>query len=414
MKTTIATALFSLLACAISGQEIRHYDLKADFDVGQKKVEVEGTVDIDFQGQDSIMLVLWKYTDLRSIKVDTEYADYSFDTAGKSPNQYIPDGGKLVLRNFDAPKQSVPVYFSYACDMQKVSGWAKSFTDDWIELGYYTAWYPVHSESRAFTSVITVSMDPGFKVSGSGVVTHDGNGWIITHSWPVFDNVIIASPDLKTRKAGGDAIGLELVYTSFPEEDLDSVSMVCQDIYGFYSQILGKQEDAYLKYVFNPLEGRGGYSRAKFVSIKASGFNQSLKAGLAHEMAHFWWNKAATSSWEDWLNEAFAEYSMLLYLREKDSEDAFSRLIMQYKEQTKDSPPIWGIDRQGPEAYNTLYFKGALILMAFEEELGTDRFCGFLASLVNKQISNTADFLNLVETQVSAKYRTWFEHKLKT
>ena len=195
MKTTIATAIFSLLACAISGQEIIHYDLKADFDVRQKRVAVTGTVDIDFQGQDSIMLVLWKYTDIRNIKVDTEYADYSFDTAGLSPNQYIPDGGKLVIRNIHAQKQSVPVYFSYACDMQQVSGWAKSFTDDWIELGYYTAWYPVHSESRAFTSVITVSMDPGYKVSGSGVVTPDRNEWIIAQSWPVFDNVIIASQD---------------------------------------------------------------------------------------------------------------------------------------------------------------------------------------------------------------------------
>jgi len=414
MKKTIAFSLCCLFVSAISGQEIRHYDLKVDFDVGQKRITVAGTVDIDFQGQDSIALVLWKYTDIHSIKVDNKNAEYSFDTAGKSPNQYIPDGGKLTLRNIEAQKQSVPVYFSYGCDMQNVSGWAKSFTDDWIELGYYTAWYPVHNESRAFTSEIEVSMDPGFQVSGSGMVSREGNNWVITHSWPVFDNVIIASPNLKTRKVGGDKIGLELVYTTFPEEDLDSVSMVCQEIYGFYSHILGKQEDAYLKYVFNPLEGRGGYSRSKFVSIKTSGSDRNLKSGLAHEMAHFWWNNAATSCWEDWLNESFAECSMLLFLRENDSEGNFNRLIMQYKEQTKETPPIWGIDRQGPEAYNALYFKGSLILMEFEKELGMDKFFDFLAAVANNHISNTADFLDLVENQVSAEYRAWFENKLKT
>jgi hypothetical protein len=257
-------------------------------------------------------------------------------------------------------------------------------------------------------------MDPGFIVSGSGMVAREGDFWTITHSWPVFDNVIIASPDLKSRKAGGEEIGLELVYTSFPEQDLDSVSRVCQDIYGFYSHIFGKQEDAYLKYVFNPLEGRGGYSRAKFVSIKASGFDENLKAGLAHEMAHFWWNKAATSSWEDWLNESFAEYSMLLYLREKDSKDTFDKLIRQYKEQTKDTRPIWGIDRQEPEAYDALYLKGSLILMEFELELGTDTFYEFLATVVKNKISNTADFLNLVENLLSAELRAWFENNLKT
>ena len=87
---------------------------------------------------------------------------------------------------------------------------------------------------------------------------------------------------------------------------------------------------------------------------------------------------------------------------------------MQYKEQTKETPPIWGIDRQGPEAYNALYFKGSLILMEFEKELGKEKFFDFLAAVVNNQISNTADFLDLVENQVSAEYRAWFENKLKT
>lgn len=414
MRKTVVIVFLSMLGSTMFGQEVKHYDLQVDFDVVHKKIAVKGTVDIDFQAQDSLTLALWKYTDIDIIRFDSNRADYSFDTASESPNPYIPDGGKLILRNMKPGKQSVPAYFSYTCDMNSVSGWAKSFTDEWIELGYYTAWFPVHNESRTFTSKITVSMDPGFKVSGSGVVSRDGNNWIITHSWPVFDNVIIASRNLESRNVGGDEIGIEVVYTSFPENDLDSVSIICREIYGFYSQIFGKQEGAYLKYAFNPLEGRGGYSRAKFVSIKTSGFNKNLKGGLAHEMAHFWWNNAATSTWEDWLNESFAEYSMLLYLREKESENTFRSLISRYTEQTEDSPPIWGVDRQGPEAYNALYFKGSLILMEFEEELGTDKFYEFLASVIKNQISNTADFLNLIETELSKEYRVWFENKLKT
>jgi len=414
MKKLFAITLFSLMVPSIFGQEVKHYDLNVDVDVLQRKIDVNGTVDVDFQGQDSLTLVLWENTTIQSIIIDNERAVYSFDTAGESPIYYIPDGGKLVLRNIQGKHISLPVYFAYSCDMKHVTGWAKSFTEDWIELGYYTAWYPVHSESRAFTSKITISIDPGYKVSGSGIVKQVGNEWIMTHDWPVFDNVIIASRNLKSKQIGGDDIGLELVYTDFPEGDLDSVSMVCQEIYEFYSHIFGEQENAYLKYVFNPLEGRGGYSRNKFVSIKASGFDDKLKAGMAHEMAHFWWNRAVTTTWEDWLNEAFAEYSMLLYLREKDSEETFSRLITRYKEQTKDSSPIWGIDRGAPEAYNALYFKGSLILVEFEEKLGTEDFEKFLGTLIVNQVRTTADFLNLVETELSKKYRDWFEKMLKT
>jgi hypothetical protein len=298
--------------------------------------------------------------------------------------------------------------------MKNVTGWAKSFSEEWIELGFYTAWYPVHNESKDFTSSIIVSIDENYKVSGSGIVTQIGENWKIVHDWPVFDNVIIAAKDLKTKKVGGDKIGLDLVYVNFPEEDLDSVSTICNEIYEFYSNIFGAKENAYLKYVFNPLQGIGGYSRSKFVSIKASGYSQYLKEGMAHEMAHFWWNKAATTTWEDWLNEAFAEYSMLLYLREKDSKEIFDKRIKQYKELTVNSSPIWGVDRQAPEAYTALYIKESLILMEFEEKAGTKDFYRFFKKLLTNNISNTADFLKFVEIELSKDYREWFENKLKT
>lgn len=413
MKKIITVTLLSLFVSGIFGQEIKHYELKVDFDILQRKINVEGTIEIDFQNKDSITLVLWKNTNIHSIKFDKEGVDYSFDTICKSPNYYIQNGGKLIIRNIQKKNCSKPIYFAYTCDMSNVTGWAKSFSEDWIELGFYTAWYPVHNESKEFTSIITISIDDDFNISGSGIVTEHGNDWIIKHNWPVFDNVIIAAKDLKSKNIGGDEIGLEFVYTKFPEKDLDSITLICQEIYEFYSSILGKQKNAYLKYVLNPLNGQGGYSRTKFVSIKASSYNQYLKEGLAHEMAHFWWKNAVTTTWEDWLNEAFAEYSMLLFLREKDNKETFKNKINQYKEWTINSPPIWGIDRETPEAYTALYNKGSLILMEFEERLGSDAFYLFLRTLLSKKINTTTDFLNLVEMELSIEYRIWFENKLK-
>jgi hypothetical protein len=413
MKKIFTATLFSLSLSALFGQEIKHYDLIVDFNIIQKKIDVKVTIEIDYQDKDSLILVLWKNTKIQNILFDKESADYSFDTTCKSPNYYIPDGGKLIIKNIKKKNYSKPIYFSYTCDMKNIAGWAKSFSEDWIELGFYTAWYPVHNESKEFTSIITISIDDDFKVSGSGIVTKDGNTWKIIHHWPVFDNVIIAAKDLKSKKIGGDEIDLEFVYTKFPEKDLDSVTVICQEIYEFYSSIFGKQENAYLKYVLNPLKGRGGYSRTKFVSIKVSGYNQYLKEGLAHEMAHFWWNNAITTTWDDWLNEAFAEYSMLIYLREKDTKETFNNKIIQYKEWIKNSLPIWGVDRETPEAYTALYNKGSLILMEFEEKLGTDNFYLFLRTLLINKISTTADFLNLVEMELSKEYKVWFENKLK-
>jgi len=414
MKKILTLLHLFLLITIAFGQEVKHYELKVKFNVPKRIIDVEGTVNFDLDNQDSITFTLWKNADIKNITINGKKVDYSFDTIGKSPNYYIPNGGKLTIKNIKKNKEEVPIHFAYTCNMENVTGWARSFSDEWIELGFYTAWYPVHSVSKKFTSSIMVSIDKSFTLSGSGIVTRKGDVWKITHNWPVFDNVIIAAKGLKTKKIREDKISLDLVYTTFPEKDLDSVSIKCMKVYEFFSSIFGAPDDSYLKFVINPLKGGGGYGRSKYFSLKATEFNQYLKEGIAHEMSHFWWHNAETTTWEDWLNEAFAECSMLLYLREKENKEEYNKKIEQFKKWTVNARPIWGVDRDAPEAYDALYNKGSLILLEFEKKIGTQEFYNFLKMLLNKSISNTADFLKLVEFELSREYRDWFENKLKT
>jgi hypothetical protein len=181
----------------------------------------------------------------------------------------------------------------------------------------------VHYDSRSFTSQINISIDKDYKVSGSGIVIKEDSVWEMKHTWPVFDNVILASKDLKTREFQEGDLFIETVYTTFPEADIDSVLLGCMDVLSFYQKIYGLKDSAYLKFVLSPVTGRGGYGRDNYISLKASEFDLYLKKGIAHEMAHFWWYNADTDAWDDWLNEAFAEYSMLLYLREKVSKKIY-------------------------------------------------------------------------------------------
>ena len=136
--------------------------------------------------------------------------------------------------------------------------------------------------------------------------------------------------------------------------------------------------------------------------------------GIAHEIAHFWWNGAVTTTWEDWLNEAFAEYSMLLYIRERIGLEKFQKQVEEYKSKIKNLPPIWGIERNSPEAYSVLYEKGSIILYEMEEKVGKDLFLNFLKEVLETKIKTTEDLLNLVEEKFSVEIRSWLENKLKT
>ena len=183
----------------------------------------------------------------------------------------------------------------------------------------------------------------------------------------------------------------------------------------FRSNLYGPKDGTYMKFVLPPVESNGGgYSRKNFIVLRAKEYDLYTIRGIAHEIGHFWWHNASATTWHDWLNESFAEYSQLLFVRHKLGDKTFNELLDEYGKSSKKTPPIWGIDRARPEAYSALYEKGSLILNEFKDKIGEQKFFSFLQLLIQKDITKTNDFLNLVENEFSVDMRNWFEKKLKS
>ncbi|HZK10552.1 MAG TPA: M1 family aminopeptidase, partial [Clostridia bacterium] len=152
----------------------------------------------------------------------------------------------------------------------------------------------------------------------------------------------------------------------------------------------------------------GGYCRDKLIvlttstdgsienNIKDASPEQQIKTFrfIAHELAHLWWLKAESTSWEDWLNESFAEYSSLMATRDFYGEKEFLRLINLYKEKTLNLPAVRGIDRSDQDAFNVLYAKGPTLLYQLEIMIGAVAFKELLNNIHMKKINNTLDFLD--------------------
>ncbi|MDR1056332.1 MAG: hypothetical protein LBL90_11070 [Prevotellaceae bacterium] len=396
--------------------QIESYQLNLYIDVESKAIKVDGYVNVNFHNNDSINLVLWGKTDIEEINCNGQNVKYYFDTLSKSPIIYIPDGRKLTVEKVRDTSKKQKLYFKYTCDMSDVNDWGRSFENEWIEIGYYTAWYPVNKNSENFTaSSVRIHIDPRYKVSGSGLVERKDNVWKMTQNWEAYDIVIIASENLKSKKLQVGNTTIETVYTTFPQSDIDSVLAEFKYVLDFYTELFGPtgEGDSYSKLVLNPLEGGGGYSRKNYISLKSHKFDGSLGCGIAHEMAHFWWNKANSTTWHDWINEAFAEYGMLLYVKEKWGDRLFESYIEAYKVNSSNSCPIWGIDRAKPEAYTALYEKGSLILNDLQQITGYERFFEFVRCILDNHIKTTTDFLNLTQLQLGENMRDWLESKLK-
>lgn len=412
-KAVIITFLVAFFQ--INAQEISFYDFKVKIDVHSKKVFVDGFINADFKDKDTLNLVLWKYSSIKEINNKNKNIKFYFDTLTTSPIMYIPNGRKLIVvkPNYDSSKQSL--FFNYSCDFSELNGWANSFAENWIELNFYCAWFPVNLGYSNFNSRFLIYINDGFNITGSGIVSKKKDCWEMKQTWESFDNVVIASNSLQSKVLKKNSLYIETDFSSedFRDGDPDSVLNECKNVLNLFEEILGKRDSTYLKFVIAPFE-MGGYSRKNFVCLRTNTFDLFTEKGIAHEIAHFWWHNAPTSSWEDWLNEAFAEYSMLVYIRERKGAAEFQKIVEEYKNNTKDLPPIWGIERNSSDAYSVLYEKGSLILYGLEEKVGKDLFFNFLKDVFENKISNTNDLLDLAERKLSKDASDWLKNKLKT
>lgn len=395
--------------------EIKSYQFNVEIDVKRKLINVEGDVEIDFKNGDSINLILWGKTIIKEIEYDGQPLVYIFDTISKSPIMYIPDGRMLTVKNPHKSTGIQTVSFKYECNMNNVSGWGRSFTDDWIEIGYYTAWFPLNDGSN-FTSKLRITIDEPYKISGSGIVQQKENVWEMVQEWKTYDNIIVASKELKSRKLQyGDAT-VETVYTTFPEIDIDSVLVKFKDVLEFHQRIYGvlDNRNANYKFVICPTRGGGGYGRKNYISLKANSYNPKLGLGIAHELAHLWWNKTNATTWHNWIDEAFAEYSLLLYAKEKMGKTVFNAYQEAYRVNASYSCPIWGIDRATPEAYTALYEKGSILLYDLEQKVGIDQFLKFSKHILQSNVTTTQEFLSVAEKDFGANIHDWIEIRLKS
>jgi len=117
----------------------------------------------------------------------------------------------------------------------------------------------------------------------------------------------------------------------------------------------------------------------------------------AHETAHQWWGNVVTSAGyhDEWLMEALADYSALLYLENKNGSQPVAMALESYKTnllqkvngQTVEStgPIVLGTrleNSQTPTAYyNITYGKGSWIMHMLRRRMGDDRFLAMLADL---------------------------------
>jgi hypothetical protein len=155
----------------------------------------------------------------------------------------------------------------------------------------------------------------------------------------------------------------------------------------------------------------------------------------AHEVAHQWWGNVITADGyqDDWLLEALANYSALLWLEHSKGDKALDSVLDLYREhllaKSSDGRPvesagpiIWGgrLDSTGIDGARQVitYEKGAWILHMVRVRLGEERFLAMLAEMRRRfefHSISTDDFRALVKEFVPARTRPdWVDNFFDT
>jgi hypothetical protein len=356
--------------------------------------------------------------------------DFVFDIDASPVSVFMRDARplKITLNKYVDRNKPLDIVFEYEGTITEWSeNCANVVTRDWVELGMYLPWFPSGFICGYFTYEIEARCDPAYQLRSYGSYSEANGIWHFKRAIPDFDINLVASKNLKTmeRESGGYRIFFH--YESLLAKTADGLSNDLANILEYYATWFGGKKGENFTVIQSAREKGGDYSRKGFIVAtqmtdeKYINHYEKIIRNLGHESAHFWWNMAPAYSWEDWLNESFAEYSILLVIRKMFGDEAYNKWIADKSAVIENIPPIWGFNRnniqasQGPDIIQSnLYNKGPVLLHQLSNRIGERAFILLCNEMVSTSVSSTDSFLILLEKNHGSKTRNWFEDLLKS
>lgn len=265
-----------------------------------------------------------------------------------------------------------------------------------VELAGYSSWYPQLSFGKRLHTELTVSLPQNWITvcSGKKLEERVENGRVVTR----WSSPILGSRDCKKRSFEGAGFHIDVYYTQMPAQFVDNDGAQIVNSLKLYSDLLGNTNvpGGTVKHVFSPKrkgQGKAGFAQPGLIvtsqGLTLEGLAQDPKfplfQGVAHEVAHYWWNFGYGQG--DWINEAFAEYFSAVAMQKFSSDQEFRAIMADYRKQVSelaaDAPPLATVPIWTD--FVVRYYKGAVMLDTLRQTMGDEKF--FQASRCSSRVT---------------------------
>ncbi|MFO7827653.1 MAG: M1 family aminopeptidase [Bacteroidales bacterium] len=403
-----------------------HYEIHLSIDPQAQEIEIDGSLELNLShvNDDTLTFYLDRGMDVTSFKLNRK--DIAIIDTSQSDNRFMPLARKIFI-DISALSQEdkiSTIAFSYHGKVGELPEiYANRIGAQWTEMGLYYPWFPFSiNQMSSFTYNLFVEAPDQYEIFGLGSLEKKNGYTEISNNLPTSDIVVCLSKDVKVNSSEIGENKLKIFYHSFDYTMVQDVAESITMMMGQYKDWFGnKNNDICL--IESRRETGGGYARTGGVVLSGLDSGKFYKDIIryenyfAHEFAHLWWHKANVNTWEDWINESFAEYSALMIIRKKHGQEVFDNIIGRKAEAIEETPPIWGFDRMGDDnglAHQVLYNKGPVLLYELEENIGYKKFVEFCRNLITNNINSTSELLKLLESTNGKDVSESFEKKLKT
>ncbi len=367
-------------------------------------------------GLQQIELLLNRGLTVRAVTSDVGVKAFRFDRSAPSTNRFAPTAAPLRIELAEpvAAGRQFALRLRYEGAIDPDPYHTNVLTPEWVELASYAAWYPQMPGQGGYTYSLHVSADPGYAVAGPGVLATTKDGWTLTKDDPSWDVVLVAGPGLRAQHVAAAGLDMDVWHLAGSpiapraKDFARDVGRMMTTFRGWWGAVPTKK----LAIIFADRKSGGGYLRGGFMSLLFDSDYRGLVQYAAHEMAHSWWGRADANTWEDWLNESFAEYAAVMLMREWHGRAAATEILGRYEVEAQQAAVIRGFDRGDRRAQATLYRKGPLLLSRLEARIGEPTFQRLLAALTAREVRTTEQFLAILAELTSADVRQSFEQDL--
>jgi hypothetical protein len=410
-----------------------HYDLHLEIDPGKQHITVNGSLvyHAPENRTERARFFLHHQLDIESL-AGRRVLGYHLEKVPPGPQpEFLADAALLDIY-FDPPLsagETALVQFAYHGTL---TDWAETSTSqlspDWIELGQSLPWYPYLYDGSTpnLTFSLQVTSPPGFTAASQGSSYQQEGKTFFNWAHPTNDIVVVAAPNLRRFTFESEANRV-LLHTI--QMDDAAVLSIGEDLLWTLERFagwFGPIRPSEFTLIESPRPKGGGYARRGLVVLAGMEPHEYIEQResclryLAHEAAHAWWWNAPATSWEDWLNESFAEYSALMAIRERFGQEAFDIRLRQKREQAAGTLPLWEFDRNGglssedqQRVETQLYHQGPLLLHSLADQVGNRRFLDLCRGMQWSGVTGTSHFLDLLEELEGKPVRDWMEAALK-